>query len=123
MEWIKSEKQVKDFVNEPNQKHPSTKFNYKLDCKRIEFLDTLVYIDQQNKLQTTQVIVKTFLMQNRNIYSQALQIRRICSTFQGYHSHSGKLIEQLVNKGYKKDVLKPQIQNVDQLDRKQLLHQ
>ena len=67
MEWIKSEKQLKDFVNEPNQKHPSIKFNYKLDCKRIEFLDTLVYIDQQNKLQTTPVIVKTFLMQNRNI--------------------------------------------------------
>ena len=67
MKWIKSEKKLKDFVNEPNQKNPSIKFSYKLDCKRIEFLDTLVYIDQQNKLQTTQVIVKTFLMQNQNI--------------------------------------------------------
>ena len=26
-------------------------------------------------------------------YSQALQIRRTCSTFQEYHSHSRKLIE------------------------------
>ena len=36
-----------------NQKHPTIKFNYKCDCKYVQFLDTLVYIDQQNKLQTT----------------------------------------------------------------------
>ena len=40
-------------MSELNQKHPSIKFDYKFDCKQIEFLDTLVYIDQQNKLQTT----------------------------------------------------------------------
>ena len=81
--------------------------------------------------------VKTFLMRNRNIrthwgkvfrivyyipYSQALRIRRICSAFQEYRSHSRKLIEQFVNKGHKKDVTQ-QIQKVDQLNRKQLLHQ
>ena len=59
-------------MSELNQKHPSIKFDYKFDCKKTEFLDTLVYIDKQNKLQTTvctenQVTVKTFLMQNRNI--------------------------------------------------------
>ena len=40
-------------MSELDQKHPSIKFDYKFDCKQIEFLDTLVYIDQQNKLQTT----------------------------------------------------------------------
>ena len=39
-------------MSELNQKHPSTKFDYKFDCKQIKFLDTLVYIDQQNNLQT-----------------------------------------------------------------------
>ena len=53
MVWTKSEKQLKDFMSELNQKHPPIKFNYKFDCKQIEFLDTLVNIDQQNKLQTT----------------------------------------------------------------------
>ena len=53
MVWTKSEKQLKDFMSELNQKHPYIKFDYKFDCKQIEFLDTLVYIDQQNKLQTT----------------------------------------------------------------------
>ena len=53
MVWTKSEKQLKDFLSELNQKHPSIKFDYKFDCKQIESLDNLVYIDQQNKLQTT----------------------------------------------------------------------
>ena len=43
---------AKRFYGEVNQKHPSIKFGYKIDCNHIEFLDTLVYIDQQNKLQT-----------------------------------------------------------------------
>ena len=47
--WTKSEKQLKDFMNELNQKHVSIKFDYKFECKQIEFLDLLVYIDQQNK--------------------------------------------------------------------------
>ena len=53
MVWTKSEKQLNDFMSELNQEHPYIKFDYKFDCKQIEFLDTLVYIDQQNKLQTT----------------------------------------------------------------------
>ena len=53
MIWTRSEKQLKDFMSELNQKHPSIKFGYKFDCKQIEFLDTLVYINEQNKLQTT----------------------------------------------------------------------
>ena len=136
MVWTKSEKQLKDFMSELNQKHPSIKFDYKFDCKQIEFLDTLVYIDQQNKLQTT-LFRKSSDRQNflnaksehpsslkKSIPdSQALRIRRICSTFQDYHSHSRKLIEQFFNKGYKKDVVIQQIQKLDQLNRKQLLYQ
>ena len=136
MVWTKPEKQLKDFMSELNQKHPYIKFNYKFDCKQIEFLDTLVYIDQQNKLQTTlfrkSSDLQSFLNAKsehpyslkKNIrYSQTLKIRRICSTFQEYHSHFRKLIEQFVNKGYKKDVVTQQIQKADQLDQKQLLHQ
>ena len=53
MVWTKSEKQLKDFMSQVNQKHPSIKFDYKFGCKQIEVFDTLGYIDQQNKLQTT----------------------------------------------------------------------
>ena len=53
MVWTKSEKHLKDFMSELNQKHPSLKFDYKFDCNQIQFLDTLGYIDHYNKLQTT----------------------------------------------------------------------
>ena len=64
MVWTKSEKELKDFMNELNQKHPSIKFDHKFDCKRMEFLDILVYIDQKNKLlfSETHVTFKTFLI-------------------------------------------------------------
>ena len=72
-------------------------------------------------------------MRNRNIHThiiikkslphrQALQILRICSTFEDYHSHLRKLVEKFVDKGYQKYVVIEQIQKVDQLDREQLLH-
>ena len=53
MVWTKCEKQLKDFANELNLEHPSVKFDYKFGCKQIQLLDTLVYIDQEHKLQTT----------------------------------------------------------------------
>ena len=118
MVWTKSEKQLKDFISKLNPKYPSIKFDYKFDCKQIEFLGTLVYIDQQNNLQNTlfrkssdrQKFINAKLEHPHSLkksipYSQALRIRRLCSASQEYHSHSIKLIEQLVNKGYEKDIV------------------
>ena len=90
MVWTKSEKQLKDFMSELNQKHPSIKFDYKFDCKKIGFLETLVHIYQQNKLQTT-LFQKSSDLQNflnakskhpyslkkSILYSQALRTQRI----------------------------------------------
>ena len=71
MVWTKSKEPLKDFMNELNQKHPSLKFEYKFDCKRIEFLDTLLSIYQQNKLWNALLRKSSnrqnFLMYNRNI--------------------------------------------------------
>ena len=33
MVWTKSEKELKDFMTELNQKHPPINFDYKFDCK------------------------------------------------------------------------------------------
>ena len=111
----KSEKQLKDFMSKLNQKHTYIKFEYKFDCKQIVFLDTSVYIDQQIKLQTT-LFRKSSDRQNflnaksehphslkKSIpCSQALQIRRKCSTLHNFHSHSRKLINYLLIKDTKR---------------------
>ena len=34
MVWTKSEKQLKGFMSEPNQKYTSVKFDHKFDCKQ-----------------------------------------------------------------------------------------
>ena len=53
MVWTKSESELKHFTNEINQKHQSIKFDFTFSTESIEFMDTLVYIDSKNRLQTT----------------------------------------------------------------------
>ena len=50
MVWTKPEKELKDFMNKLNQIHSSIKCDYKIDYKRIELIDILGYVSQQNKL-------------------------------------------------------------------------
>ena len=52
MVWIKSESELRQFMNEINQKHQSIKFDFKFSKENIEYLDTLVYINSNNRLQT-----------------------------------------------------------------------
>ena len=53
MVWIKSESELRHFMNEIIKKHQSIKFDFKLSKESIEFLDTLVHIDSKNRLPTT----------------------------------------------------------------------
>ena len=53
MIWTCSEQELLDFMGDLNKKHPSIKFEFKYSQTKIEFLDVLVYKDQNNMLQTT----------------------------------------------------------------------
>ena len=52
MVWTKSENEINFFINEISKKHHSIKFDFKFSKEKIEFLDTLVYKDHNNRLQT-----------------------------------------------------------------------
>ena len=54
-------------------------------------------------------------------HSQALGIKRICSTFDEYRKHSQDLIKRFVEKGYNESTVRKQIETVDHLDRSLLL--
>ena len=121
-------------MNEINQKHQSIKFDFKFSKESIEFLDTLVYIDSKNRLQTTLYKKQTdctnyllaksahpFSLKKSIPYSQALRIKRICSTFQEYRKHSQDLIKRFVEKSYNEPTVRKQIEWVGQLDRSLLL--
>ena len=51
MVWTKSQNQLKPFINEINKKHYSIKLDFKFSKEKIEYLDTLVYKDHDNRLQ------------------------------------------------------------------------
>ena len=48
MVFIKFESELKQLQKEINKKHKAIKFDIKSSKKTIEFLDTLVYIDDNN---------------------------------------------------------------------------
>ena len=95
MVWVKSGSELRYFMNEINPKHQSIKFDFKFSTERIEFWDTLVYIDSKNRLHTTLYkkpndcqnylhakLAHPFSLKKGIPYSQALRIKRMCSTFE-----------------------------------------
>ena len=60
----------------------------------------------------------TFSFAKKSIpYSQALRIKRFCSTFDEYKKHSNDLAKQIVGKGYKENIIRNQMEEVDSLER------
>ena len=53
MIWNGTKEELISFRDELNEKHKAIKFDYKISTKQIEFLNTMVYRDQQHKIQTT----------------------------------------------------------------------
>ena len=120
-------------MNEINKKHQPIKFDFKFSKENIKFLDTLVYIDSNNRLQTT-LYKKPTDCQNylhakiahpfslkKIPYSQALRIKRIFSTFEEYRKHSQDLIKRFVEKGYNESTVRKQIERADHLHESLLL--
>ena len=107
--WTKSENELLTFFEKLNQQHPSIKFEMKYSKDKIEFLDTLIYKDKNNNIQTTLYKKPTdrqnyihsksthpFSLKKSTAYSQALRLKRICSTT-GEYEKQGKL-EKATNK-------------------------
>ena len=80
-------------LNEINKNHHSIKFDFEFSKEKIEFLETLVYKDHKNRLQATLYKKPTnhqdylhaksaypLSLKNSIPYSEALRIKRVCST-------------------------------------------
>ena len=96
----KSEEELRKSKNLTNQEHQSIKFDFTFSKYKIQFIDTLVYKDQnrttdhtlqKKKKKKTQLIAKTICKQNLHIcaeksiaYKQVLGIRTISSEIEEY---------------------------------------
>ena len=125
MVWTKFESELRHFMNEINQKHQSIKFDFKFSKGSIESLDTIVYIDSKNRRLTTLYkkptdcqnylhakSAHTFSLKKTILYTQALRIKRICSTFEEYRKHSQDLIKRFAEKGYNESTVRKQFREL-----------
>ena len=101
----------------------------------MKFLDILVHKDHNNRLQTA-LYKKTTNHQNylhancahplslkKSIpCSQALKIKRDCSTFNEYKKYSNVLVKRFVEKGYEENNIPNQTERVDSLARSTVLN-
>ena len=119
--WTKSENELPTFFEKLNQQHPSINFEMKYSEDKVEFLDTLIYKGKNNNIQTTLYIKLTdsqnyihsksahpFSVRKSIAYSQALRLKRICSTTGEYEKHTVNLTKQLLKKGYPETMVNEQ---------------
>ena len=103
--------------------------------KIILFLDTEIYI-KNNKLHTKLFRKKTYhqtflninlehpiLLKNSILYSQALRIKRICSTKKDFDHNSRELKERFLKQGYDQRLVDEQLEEVNKLVRDNLLQE
>ena len=133
MIWTGSEQELLDFMSDLNKKHPLIKFEFKYSQIKIEFLDVLAYKDHNNMLQTAIYRKQTDrqnyldplsehpkLLKDSILYSQALRIKRICSSQQEFLNHTAKKINQFQKGGYHRSLIEQQIDKANLQEREQL---
>ena len=92
MIWARTKQELLIFLENLNIKHKTIKFEHNVSHSRIKFLDTLIYTDKNNTLQTTlyrkpsdqQSYLHALSDHPKSLkrsirYSQALRIKTICS--------------------------------------------
>ena len=138
--WRGSEEELIQFVEYLNSYHPTIKFkckkevNFSFTTRKVDFLDTTVWIDEDGFLQTTLYSKPSRVVQyllpssshpshiTRNIpYSLGYRLKRIESTQELFESNLTKLGEELLTRGYDQSVVNQAFSRVRQLDRRSTL--
>ena len=114
MIWTKSEKDLIEFLNELNTKHTSIKFEFKYSTLYKKPTDRQNYLHSKSE--------HPYSLKKSIAYSQALRIKRICSTQNEFEKHSSNLLQQLKKKAYHHDSLKEQIEKARVQERTLLLN-
>jgi hypothetical protein len=131
--WTKGEESLKLFAAHANSIHENINIELRYSCHQIEFLDTLVRIE--NGLLTTDLYSKPtdkhlYLTKSSNHpphtkkslpYGLGIRLRRICKTEGDYQKRRRELKMQLRKRGYSGKDIEQQLRKVDGKDRDDLL--
>jgi hypothetical protein len=133
--WCHGEASLLKFLHHINEIHPTIKFEYEYSTKTVHFLDTRIYVNKQNKLDSDVYIKptdKTMLLHNTSfhpntckqgiIYSQALRYRRIITDDTILLNQLRKLKIILLTRGYNTNTIDNAFNKATQYTQKQLLY-
>ena len=134
MIWNGTKEKLILFIDELNKIHKNIKFDYKISTKQIEFLDTMVYRNQQHKIQITifrkPTDQQTYLDAQSNHhkslkdnipYSHPLPIKTICSTTSEFNKNCDIITKRFKERGCLKNLVNEQVDKVKNIKREQLL--
>lgn len=133
MKWVHSDEELQDFFNHANNIHPSIKFTHEVSDTKMSFLDTCTTLE--NGILKTDIYCKPtdkhqYLSPNschpkhcfKSIpYSQAIRVKRICSTEETTKQRLGDLRHHLKKRGYNDKVIDIGFSKANTLDRSELL--
>jgi len=133
--WQHSLEELDLFVNHMNTRMESIKFTKEVSKIQVNFLDTIVKINQDNNTIETDLYCKptdshNYLLYNsahpkkckESIpYSQFLRIRRICTNIEDYDRHIVMLSKHFLRRGYPLKLLETAAITARRLDRNTLL--
>ena len=132
--WAGSVESLEEFARFANAIHPNIKVELRYSKSKLEFLDTLVileegrvYTDLYKKPMDKQLYLRHDSCHppstKRGLaYGLGLRIRRICERECDYQRHRGELKMQLRRRGYSSKAVESQLRKVDHQTRDTLLH-
>ena len=131
--WTGSIEELKQFTDHANSIHENIQVELRYDQKQIEFLDTLVKIENghiytdlyvkptDKQLYLTSSSCHPSSTKKGLAYGLGLRIRRICEKESDYQRHRKELKNQLRKRGYSGNLIEEQLKKVDVQDRSELL--
>ena len=133
MLWKGTKVELVTFIKELNEKHKTIKFDFQISLRKIAFLDTMLYKDENNNIQTNlyrkltdqQAFLHAKSEHPRSLkssipYSQALRLKTICSKSTEFDKNCAIIKQNFLDRQYKEEVLDEQIKKVDRIERKEL---
>ena len=131
--WTHGETSLEHFIDDLNTAHPTIKFTAEWSHTRVSFLDTTVTLtngilstDLHTKSTDTHQYLHASSCHPQHCkaaipYSQALRIKRICSSENDFKKHTDELQSFLINRGYNISFVRSQIRRASLIRRKDIL--
>ena len=135
MIWPHGQTALHQFLEHINCLHETIKFTAQQSEKEISFLDTIIYVNKERKLESNLFVKPTDICtllhkesfhpnncKNSVIFSQALRYRRVITADEDLKLNLDKLKSNLIRRGYTLQEINKQFEKVSKLSQKPGFH-